>query len=224
MKQSLVVVATHFSNAGWEHSKLLDSRILWAPVCIPVWSQNTGTRPRTWTNEVTASSQNSTCSVSTKLAVWPSSLRPRTLNRVPARSELTRDMRHALTCLLLTYTVCMSTLPHMIGHTHRSVSTPYWRKYTARLRFLHMRNNDSIKHVLRCFLIRFIVQLHLPSLPLSLLIALHNPLRTHVHIPAKLLLWVALLLHGSKQCVVCPTAGRGVGKVEESRAKQLGNI
>ena len=38
---------------------------------------------------------NFTCSVSTKLATWPSSLQPRTAKRVPARSLLSREMRHA---------------------------------------------------------------------------------------------------------------------------------
>ena len=37
-----------------------------------------------------------TCSVSTKLATWPSSLAPRTLKRVPARSQESREMRQAL--------------------------------------------------------------------------------------------------------------------------------
>lgn len=40
-----------------------------------------------------------TCSVSTKLATCPSSFVPRTLNRVPARSELRREKMQALACL-----------------------------------------------------------------------------------------------------------------------------
>lgn len=38
----------------------------------------------------------STCSVSTKLATFPSSLTPRTLNLVPALSQLRREIRQAL--------------------------------------------------------------------------------------------------------------------------------
>lgn len=40
-----------------------------------------------------------TCSVSTKLATWPSSFVPRTLNLVPARSQLSLEMRQAFACL-----------------------------------------------------------------------------------------------------------------------------
>jgi len=39
-----------------------------------------------------------TCSVSAKFATCPKSLTPRTLNRVPARSQLSRDIRHAFAC------------------------------------------------------------------------------------------------------------------------------
>lgn len=65
-----------------------------------------------------------TCSVSTKLATCPSSFVPRTLKRVPARSELRREKMQALACLCPAYMVRISTPPHISLSSQSSQFTP----------------------------------------------------------------------------------------------------
>lgn len=77
-----------------------------------------------------------TCSVSQKLATCPSSLVPLTLNRVPARSQLSRDMRQALACLCAAYTVLISTPPHIALNNQVSQSIPNRWKCACRDLFL----------------------------------------------------------------------------------------
>ena len=43
---------------------------------------------------------------------------------VPALSHETRDIKQAFTCLSPAYAVCIWTLPHNMGITHRLQSTP----------------------------------------------------------------------------------------------------
>jgi len=71
-----------FLNNGFKLVQELDSRKekTIKITCTPGCSQNRGTEPLVCTYDVTSLSRMITCSVSTKLATWPSSLQPRTLN------------------------------------------------------------------------------------------------------------------------------------------------
>ena len=113
------------SKAGAEASVPRANLTLCDPTWTPGCSQNNGTEPRVCRKDETSPwSPYMSCSVSTKLATWPSSLTPRTLNRVPARSQLSREKIAALNWRWPAYTVRISTLPHVIRSNQREQSIP----------------------------------------------------------------------------------------------------